>query len=39
LLGMKERLSQLGGRLNINSTPKGTMIEAEVPLKSRGDGS
>ncbi len=32
LLGMRERLSQLGGRLKINSSASGTIIEAEVPL-------
>jgi two-component system, chemotaxis family, CheB/CheR fusion protein len=34
LLGMRERLSQLGGRLKIDSTDSGTTIEAEVPLTS-----
>ena len=32
LLGMRERLSQLGGRLSINSDGKGTSIEAQVPV-------
>jgi two-component system CheB/CheR fusion protein len=32
LLGMKERLAQLGGNLVIDSDPKGTTIEARVPL-------
>jgi PAS domain S-box-containing protein len=34
LLGMRERLSQLGGRLAINSSGNGTSIEAEVPLSN-----
>ena len=32
LLGMRERLSQLGGHLAIHSGEKGTSIEAQVPL-------
>jgi signal transduction histidine kinase len=32
LLGMRERLSQLGGHLTINSGEKGTSIEAKIPL-------
>jgi PAS domain S-box-containing protein len=32
LLGMRERLAQLGGRLSIHSDGKGTSIEAQVPL-------
>ncbi len=35
LLGMRERLSQLGGRLKIGSAESGTVIEAEVPLLPR----
>lgn len=35
LLGMRERLSQLGGRLTIHSGKKGTKIEAQVPLASQ----
>lgn len=31
ILGMRERLSQLGGTLSINSTKKGTVVEARVP--------
>ena len=31
ILGMRERLSQLGGTLSINSTRKGTVVEAKVP--------
>jgi two-component system CheB/CheR fusion protein len=33
LLGMRERLVQLGGSLSIDSTSLGTTIEAEVPLE------
>jgi len=33
LLGMRERLSQAGGKLTINSNSKGTTVEAIVPLK------
>ena len=33
ILGMKERLSQLGGTLNINSSKKGTVVEAKVPAR------
>lgn len=32
ILGMQERLAQLGGRLTINSSANGTTIDAEVPL-------
>jgi two-component system, chemotaxis family, CheB/CheR fusion protein len=32
ILGMRERLSQLGGTLTIDSSSKGTTIRAEVPL-------
>jgi two-component system CheB/CheR fusion protein len=35
LLGMRERLSQLNGRLTIASGDSGTVIEAEVPLRPR----
>ena len=31
ILGMRERLAQLGGTLNISSTKKGTVVEAVVP--------
>jgi len=34
LLGMRERLSQLGGHLTINSSENGTSIEAKVPLSN-----
>jgi two-component system, chemotaxis family, CheB/CheR fusion protein len=34
ILGMRERLSQLGGTLSINSTKKGTVVEAKVPAKA-----
>ena len=32
ILGMRERLQQLGGFLNVDSTPAGTKIDAGVPL-------
>jgi PAS domain S-box-containing protein len=40
LLGMRERLEMVGGRLNIESAPgQGTTIEAQIPLrKTRGGG-
>ena len=31
ILGMRERLSQLGGTLSINSTKQGTVVEAKIP--------
>jgi len=34
LLGMRERISQLGGELTIKSGETGTTIEAELPLNS-----
>ena len=34
LLGMRERLSQLGGHLTIKSSENGTSIEARVPLSN-----
>lgn len=37
LLGMRERLSQLGGRLTIKSGEKGTTIEAEVPVRANSE--
>jgi signal transduction histidine kinase len=33
ILGMKERLAQLGGRLEVNSSKKGTTIKAVVPAE------
>jgi signal transduction histidine kinase len=33
ITGMRERLRQLGGRLEIESGPGGTVIRARVPLK------
>jgi PAS domain S-box-containing protein len=36
LLGMRERLSQLGGGLTIHSTDAGTTLQAEVPFSSTG---
>jgi PAS domain S-box-containing protein len=40
LLGMRERLEMIGGRLTIQSAPgQGTTIEAQIPLrKTRGGG-
>ena len=32
ILGMRERLQQLGGALDIESTPAGTQVRARVPL-------
>jgi len=29
--GMRERMAQLGGRLEIDSSPKGTTIRAAIP--------
>jgi signal transduction histidine kinase len=41
LLGMRERLEMVGGRLDIESTPgKGTTVQAQIPLgkaRARGD--
>jgi signal transduction histidine kinase len=34
--GMRHRLRQLGGRLDINSTPEGTTITAIVPISREG---
>jgi PAS domain S-box-containing protein len=33
--GMRERLSELGGRLEIDSTSRGTTVRATVPIASR----
>jgi len=35
LLGMRERLGQLNGRLTFQSTTSGTTVQAEVPLRSK----
>jgi two-component system CheB/CheR fusion protein len=35
LLGMRERLAQLGGNLNIQSASTGTIIRAEVPVEEQ----
>ena len=35
IAGMRERLEQLGGRLNIESSVRGTTIRATVPLQTR----
>ena len=32
ILGMRERMSQLGGKLEIESTPSGTTVRATVPF-------
>jgi PAS domain S-box-containing protein len=39
LLGMRERLAQLGGSLNIRSASTGTTIKAEVPFHEQGSES
>ncbi|MDE3166825.1 MAG: MCP four helix bundle domain-containing protein [Acidobacteriota bacterium] len=40
LIGMKERVDGLGGRLHIESSPgKGTLLEASLPLPSRFAGN
>ncbi|HYL63905.1 MAG TPA: PAS domain S-box protein [Candidatus Methylomirabilis sp.] len=33
ILGMRERMTQLGGRLEIDSGPSGTTVRASVPLR------
>jgi two-component system, chemotaxis family, CheB/CheR fusion protein len=35
LLGMRERLAQFNGNLNIQSSSKGTVIEARVPIEQK----
>ncbi|MEI6084099.1 MAG: GAF domain-containing protein [Verrucomicrobiota bacterium] len=35
ITGMRERLRQLGGQLNIESTPTGTRVHATVPVTTR----
>ena len=32
ILGMRERMTQLGGRLEVGSTPSGTTVRATIPL-------
>ena len=32
ILGMRERMTQLGGRLEVESTPSGTTVRATIPL-------
>jgi PAS domain S-box-containing protein len=34
ILGMRERMTQLGGTLDINSSPSGTMVRATIPLRA-----
>jgi two-component system, chemotaxis family, CheB/CheR fusion protein len=34
VLGMRERLAQFGGKLEIQSSPQGTVVKAEVPTNS-----
>ncbi len=36
LAGMTERIREIGGRLEVNSSPAGTEIVAQVPLRSKG---
>ena len=33
ILGMRERMAQLGGRLEVESTLSGTTVRATIPLK------
>jgi signal transduction histidine kinase len=35
IMGMRERLRQLGGRLEIESSPQGTLLRASIPLESK----
>jgi signal transduction histidine kinase len=40
ILGMRERMTQLGGKLEIDSSPSGTTVRATIPLKVEGtDGN
>jgi PAS domain S-box-containing protein len=39
LAGMRERLRQLGGRLEMKSTPQGTTVQAIVPMRGTTDES
>ncbi|HET8921723.1 MAG TPA: PAS domain S-box protein [Candidatus Acidoferrum sp.] len=34
ILGMRERMTQLGGKLDINSGPSGTTVRATIPLRA-----
>jgi PAS domain S-box-containing protein len=34
ILGMRERMTQLGGRLEIESSPSGTTVRVSIPLRS-----
>jgi len=33
ILGMRERMTQLGGKLEIESSPSGTLVRATIPLR------
>lgn len=37
LSGMRERVSQLGGRLDVHSSDRGTTVTAMLPLRAHGD--
>lgn len=39
LSGMRERLSQLGGRLDVHSSDRGTTVTATLPLRAHGDAA
>ena len=34
ILGMRERMTQLGGKLEIESSPSGTTVRVSIPLRS-----
>jgi signal transduction histidine kinase len=34
ILGMRERMTQLGGKLEIDSSPSGTMVRVSIPLRA-----
>jgi len=37
LSGMRERVSQLGGRLDVHSSDRGTTVTAMLPLRAHDD--
>ncbi|HTF42680.1 MAG TPA: ATP-binding protein, partial [Terriglobales bacterium] len=37
LAGMRERMRELGGQLNIRSTPTGTMVSVSMPLPEKSE--